>query len=443
MANPASIAYNIVTLWHTIIGGGNIMSFVEITLIIFMAILIYQLANYSPHQSICLMRFFVLTGGIIMIHTINHPDRWQFWGLYLIFILLLAYYLFKKHQRKLTRISKGLAIFATIVLIITIILALAFPIFKLPQAQGSYSIGSKTYHLVNEQTSKLLTPQSNDHRPMTIQVWYPSDQDTSQLDPLPYIEDAETLLPALTQEVGIPEFTLNYLQRVQSHAYVNLPLTTKQEKLPVVIFLSGNLGFKAVNTLQMEFLAANGFVVISVDQARIATGVKGQNGQVITSIGRQRLHDNSQLSIQSQPDIIQLEETIEYPGGLVQYLAQDVSFIIDQLELMNQGKPVSQLKLGSPVNQRFQDDQDNHTDPSQSTPDFTNRLNLHEITVAGVSLGAINTAQACANDNRIANCILIDAPVPAQVAETGLKQNLLIITRPQATMKAEQAANGS
>ena len=392
------------------------MTFSEISVILFMAMLIYQLASYSPKKPVCLTRFFVFAGGMIMINLLNHPNRWQLSGVYLLFLVLLLYFILQKRRRKLTRLPKFLIIISIITLILSGIIAWATPNFSLPKAQGPYSIGSQTFQLVNSKQYELLTKDPDDKRAMTIQVWYPSDQIGQEPDRKPYIENGQTLLPALSQQMGLPEFTLNYLKDVQSNAYSNLPLTESIQEFPVLIFLSGNLGFKAVNSLQMEFLAANGFIVIGIDQAGIAPGVETPKGEIIPSLGRDLLHRNSQQSVQGQAQDLLLDTQIEYPGGLVQYFAQDVSFLIDYLESVQSGEIKSV---------------------------FNHRLNFDRISLAGVSLGGINTAQACALDPRITNCIIMDAPIYAQVAQTGLAQNLLILTRSESTMKEEQKSNGS
>jgi pimeloyl-ACP methyl ester carboxylesterase len=69
-------------------------------------------------------------------------------------------------------------------------------------------------------------------------------------------------------------------------------------------------------------------------------------------------------------------------------------------------------------------------------------FDLDRVGVMGMSLGGIVTAQACAADARIDACLMMDAPVPAEVASGGLRQAALWISRPAADQRLERAESG-
>ena len=69
-------------------------------------------------------------------------------------------------------------------------------------------------------------------------------------------------------------------------------------------------------------------------------------------------------------------------------------------------------------------------------------LDLDHVGLMGMSLGAIVTAQACATEVRIRACLMMDAPVPTEVASTGLRQAALWISRPAEDQRLERAASG-
>lgn len=55
----------------------------------------------------------------------------------------------------------------------------------------------------------------------------------------------------------------------------------------------------------------------------------------------------------------------------------------------------------------------------------------------GVSLGGIVGAEACRVEPRLRACILMDAPMPADVVSDGLRQPVLWLTRDGAVMRRE------
>jgi predicted dienelactone hydrolase len=102
-------------------------------------------------------------------------------------------------------------------------------------------------------------------------------------------------------------------------------------------------------------------------------------------------------------------------NSIVPYLAQDVSFTLDQLAAMNLADPNGIL---------------------------TGRLALQRAGVFGVSLGGIVGAEACRLDSRLKAFLVLDAPMPTAVVKTGLRQPSMWITRDAATMRLERQRAG-
>jgi hypothetical protein len=92
------------------------------------------------------------------------------------------------------------------------------------------------------------------------------------------------------------------------------------------------------------------------------------------------------------------------------YFAQDVSFTLDQLTALNKADPNGLL---------------------------TGRLNLKRVGIFGLSLGAMIGSEACHMDARLQACLMMDAAMPANVVQAGLRQPGMWLSRPASDMRLE------
>src|SRR5690606_29750528 len=73
---------------------------------------------------------------------------------------------------------------------------------------------------------------------------------------------------------------------------------------------------------------------------------------------------------------------------------------------------------------------------------LTGRLDLEQVGIFGISLGAINAAEACLNDVRLKACLVMDAYMSSGVVREGLQQPVMWITRDADTMRFERERAG-
>lgn len=67
---------------------------------------------------------------------------------------------------------------------------------------------------------------------------------------------------------------------------------------------------------------------------------------------------------------------------------------------------------------------------------------MQRIGAFGVSLGGIVVGEACRRDPRVRACLMLDAPMSADVVKTGLQQPSTWITRDAASMRLEREHAG-
>jgi pimeloyl-ACP methyl ester carboxylesterase len=245
------------------------------------------------------------------------------------------------------------------------------------------------------------------------QVWYPA-KDEPSAPRAPYIQDADAVTPALARLTGLPGFLFTHFRYVTTNAVASAPVADGESRYPVLVFLSGVDGFRAVNTFQIEELVSHGYVVVGLDQPGAVAMVRLPGRREISGLPKRQIDPLINQSLQPQPTAPSLLGR-PLPSGIIPYFAQDVGLALDRLAEVDAADPAHLL---------------------------TGRLDLGRAGVFGISLGAMNAAQACADDRRLKACLMMDAAVPAAAIKTGIRQPSMFITREAAMMRRERAQTG-
>ncbi len=285
----------------------------------------------------------------------------------------------------------GLAVLG---LIVSIALPMILPVFHFPKPTGPYAIGTLTYHWVDTSRPELFTVDPNVQRELMVQVWYPARSEPS-MPRAPYLPHPEILAP-VARLMHLPSFIFGHLKYVTTNAVPAAPVADSESGYPVLIFLSGRLGYRQSNTFQVEELVSHGYIVAAIDQPYAAAGVVFPDGRLVGM--DPRMYDPT------HPGHPAFFDTV------IPFLAQDVSFTLDQLAALNRSDPNGIL---------------------------TGQLDLTHAGIFGVSLGGIETGEACLQDPRLRACLVMDAFMPADVVRSGLHQPTMWISRDAKTMQRE------
>ena len=293
------------------------------------------------------------------------------------------------------------------------------PVFVFPAPGGPHAIGTLTYHLIDSDRTETLNTDTNSRRELMVQIWYPAKPAASAM-PLtppfgaPYVENVEALAKALSLLMNLPAVLLRQFKHVTTHAVPGAPVADEKPNYPVLIFLQGAIGFRQMNTFQVEALVSHGYIVVALDQPYTAAVVVFPDGREVAALALEQMTRLIHQS-HSPATIAPVLNGRPFDNGIVPHLAQDVSFTLNQLGAINQVDPNSIL---------------------------TGRLNLQNIGVFGISLGGIVASQACLLEPRLQACLFMDAPMPVDVAKFGLQQPALWITRDIETMRLERRRSG-
>lgn len=339
--------------------------------------------------------------------------RWQMIPAYALVAVLLAAWFVRHRYGQAWRSRQGplngtAAVAVVMALAGSWLLPIALPVFRFPIPSGPYAIGTLTYHWTDHSRREVFDADSSTRRELMVQIWYPAEAGIRH-GAAPYLEDAEALSIAQARLHGLPDFALSHLKYVTTNATVAASASDEGANFPVLIFLEGLTGYRQMNTFQVEALVSAGYIVVAIDQPFVAATVVVPDGHEAMGLSKAQIDPLIQQSLRPNETAPILNHAA-FANGIIPYLAQDASFVLDQLNVLNSADPNNVL---------------------------AGKLDMKRVGVFGVSIGAIVAGEACRRETRLQACLMMDAPMTAGVVRNGLRQPSMWITRDAETMHAE------
>ena len=260
----------------------------------------------------------------------------------------------------------------------------------LPKPTGKHLVGITYLSFIDDGRKELFDNNQEIGREITVKTWYPSD---NRSNPEPYFLNAEA------------EFALKYLQfpeiykNLKTNSSRDVPMSSKEDKYPILIFSHGFGEHYSQNSILMEELASHGYIVFSIShhyECKFSSFPDGRliyldmNSQRFQKIMQEQqnpkamelLHKMYNASNNEERMQVLVETSNALPTILTEspkYWAEDISFFMDRLENMNNENKI-----------------------------LKDKLNLDRIGVFGMSLGGMATSEICLTDKRIKAGINID-----------------------------------
>jgi len=257
-----------------------------------------------------------------------------------------------------------------------------------------FAVGVTYFSFTDKNRKELFDDTGESNREFTVKTWYPADQKTS---PEPYLLDAEA------------NFVIKYLQYpplykdLKTNSSRDVPVSSKEKKYPVLIFSHGLGEHYSQNTILMEELASHGYIIFSIAHHYECKFSSYPDGRFIyirmdnprfQKIMKENMNAYAKSLFEKLENAISDEErlgvfqemTTAVPIIITEspkYWADDISFLIDQLVIMNE--------------------EDDH---------FKNKLDLERIGVFGMSLGGLATSVICSRDKRVKAGVNLDGAFP-------------------------------
>ena len=300
----------------------------EIIVIIMLLLLAIQFLFPSvieTQRKVAIRGALSLIGALAFLeHALIEGLRWQLIPIYIPSLILYAYGSGKtigslNKTRPISQTApsrrKGVAIIVTTVILVSSSLFLnsLFPAFYLPQPSGEYQIGTVTFDLTDETRNETFTDFPDDHRRILIKAWYPADS-VAGYAMAPYVDAPDQFAIGIQSSFGFPSIVVSHIPLTPTHSYVNAPLSQTETEYPVLIFSHGYGGIIMQDTVLMEELASNGYIVFSISHSYEAAVTSFPDGSVIYEA---------------------VEEMYADLLNSLHIWANDTIFLVDELEITN------------------------------------------------------------------------------------------------------------
>ncbi len=307
--------------------------------------------------------------------------------------------------------NRGLTIISAIVATLGVSAGLVWftglPLSRVP-APTSGMVGALS-DMANDSARREFFAKTGS-RSVPFQILYPASTTGRAVA---YVPDAEPVVAALKRNQGRLGLALTQIGKITAPWTAGARPRT-DGPFPVVIYLPGVTGYMQMSSFQTSALAADGFVVITLNQPGAVAAALLPDGRVIEGMSREEAVQLIAPSYRYSLLPPGVAAKLAPEKSIVPYLAADVPLVIERLRAIN-------------------------ADPNHPLHGL---FDLERIGVMGVSLGAIVAAQACQSYDMVKACLMVDAPAPTDVANRGLGKLALWLSRPAADQRAERAASG-
>ncbi|MFT0801357.1 Platelet-activating factor acetylhydrolase plasma/intracellular isoform II [Bacillus swezeyi] len=261
--------------------------------------------------------------GMLAGHLLFEGYRWQMFFVYLISAVLAFTAIFGKRLqiRMWKPLKYGLYVLTFAMLAISAFLSVSLPVFDLPKPDGAYSVGTKTFHFVDQDRNETLTKDPDDKRELIVQVWYPAE-DSHGLKQAPLFPDDQNTfhryIEVFAAEFNLPAFALDYWRYIKTNSYENAEISPTDDRYPVVMISHGFGTSRLLHASQAENLASHGFIAVAIDHTYSTMATAFPDGRVTGLTTEQYMNGVSENS-----------------GKLGNIWTQDAGFVINQLEKLN------------------------------------------------------------------------------------------------------------
>ena len=289
---------------------------------------------------------------------------------------------------------KFLKFFLSLIITLLSTGCVAIPFNEVPKPTGDRNIGTESIELIDINRLEWFTEDPQDLRKIMIQIWYPTDDLDGEKEL--YIDYGKLRIEALASQFDYSPFLFKKLIDVETNSIKKAEPST-QSSFPLIIFSHGLGGNRTQNTVIIEELTSHGYVVIAIEHAYDANISIFDNGDVAdyrSGINYERR--NTQEITPEEFWAIRLPQ--------LETRAEDVSYIINQLELGN-----------LPEN-------------------IVNIIDLENIGVFGHSFGGATSIYSSYNDHRIDACVNLDGwmvVVPDKIVDNGINKNFMYLGQEQ------------
>ena len=246
----------------------------------------------------------------------------------------------------------------------------------LPTPPGKYIVGTDVFDWEDKFRDEWFTKNKIDTRKIVVQIWYPASEKSDSL--YPYMDYPEIRINSISKRIDKPKGFVKPAGSINGNSYFKAkPIN---EKFPLIVFSHGLGGYKTQNSIAIETLVSQGYIVIAPDHTYDANITIFSDGSTIDY--------DSEL-----PRDVSEQEFWNVRIPQINTRASDVSFVIDKLQTMK-------------------------------NYNVYNSIDFNNIGVFGHSFGGATSVVSSWNDTRISACLNLDGwfvPIVDDIINTGIK----------------------
>jgi predicted dienelactone hydrolase len=393
--------------------------------LILVALLLALLANFLPKRG-C-WRWLAFLPGVaalfVLFHLAIEGYRWQMipgYGLAAVVCLGMMRGVLPADALPGGRVSLGHRTarilgfgIGLLVLALTAALTSVLPVFSLPEPTGSHAVGTQYQYWIDETRPDDYITDPGDFREVSVQIWYPAEV-TGQEETIRYMrQDAAR---DLTRSQGLPGFLLDHVALVRTHAYLGADVAQTGAPFPVITYSTS--GLMSSHMTLFEELASHGYIVVCIGHPYWNPFMYGAGGEILPFDGQNEQYlawweeADSAAVERAKTQVTVARTTVAQQNAFVRLNRQrpiavadlrtwagDVGFVLDQLEMMNQG---SGFLAGA--------------------------LDLEHIGIMGFSKGGAAAGQFCVTDERCKAGINLTGFMYGDIVDVGLDTPFMFIS---------------
>lgn len=329
-------------------------------------------------------------GGVTLAgHFIWEGARWQLLFIYMILVALIGLLLFRisgKTLRLWKPVRFLLHTLMVLLMVCSALLAVYLPVFKLPEPDGPYKVGTDTMVFTDRDRDETITENKTDKRKLLVQIWYPAEDtsDTKESRFFPYDDkEFKTYKEAFANQMHVPPFLFDYFKYIKTNSNEGAKIASGSEPFPVVLISHGAGTGRNFHTSQAENLASHGFIAVAIDHTYSTMATVFPDGTV--------------TDFKTGGIITDFFKSSSKYGKI---WLKDLQFAIDQLEVLNSGSNESRYK---------------------------EKIDMNRIGIMGHSFGGATAFHAVNKDDRIKAGINMDGTLYGLDKDTKASKPFLFI----------------